>query len=189
VRQSAYDVQKSAWSKQTVPDAAQRLSDAKDLSSKRLLPSLEDVESLRKKTAGEAAVSVAGEPIPEPYTPLITRALAVAAVAALGEAGDDKFESTIQPMLTEPDSAYCLNIAKLNLYECLAVSKPYYEDIFCLGQHAMVDTGMCVMRAAGSPHPAFVEPPPPPPPEPKTKGKTKGKAKAPVAKKAATKKS
>ena len=185
VRQSAYAVQKSAWSKVSVPDAAQRLSEAKDLSSKRILPSIGDVAALRKQTEGKAAVSMAGEPVKEPYTPLVTRALAIAALAALGEAGDEKFERIVQPMLTEPDSAYCLNIAKLNLYECYAVSKPYYEDIFCLGQHAMVDTGMCVIRAAGSPHPAFVEPPPPPRPEPKPTGK----GKKPAAKKDVPKKS
>ena len=43
----------------------------------------------------------------------------------------------------------------LNLYQCLAVSKPHYEDIFCLGQHVMLDTGQCVMIAAGAPPPAY----------------------------------
>ena len=186
VRQSAYDVQKSAWSKANVPDAIQRLSDAKDLSSKRLSPSLEDVAALKKATAGEAAISMAGEPAPSPYTPLITRALAIAAVAALGEAGDDKFDSIVLPLLTEQTAAFCLSSAKLNYYECLSVSRPYYEDIFCVGQHAMVDTGACVIKAAGSPHPAFVEPPLPPPPAP-TKAKGKGKGKAPPKKVAAKK--
>jgi hypothetical protein len=186
VRQSAYDVQKSAWSKANVPDAIQQLSDAKDLSTKRLAPSSDDVVALRKATAGEAAISVAGEPTPGPYTPLITRALALAAIAALGEAGDDKFDKVVLPLLTEDSSAYCLTMAKLHYYECLSVSRPYYEDVFCVGQHAMVDTGMCVIKAAGSPHPAFVEPPPPPKPEPKAKPKGKGKApakKAPAKKK------
>jgi hypothetical protein len=189
VRQAAYDVQKSPWSKANVPDAIQRLADAKTLSSKRLSPSLDDVAALKKATAGQAAVSVVGEPVHEPYTPLITRALAIAAIAALGEAGDDKFDTVVLPMLTEDTAAYCLNIAKLNYFECLSVSRPYYEDVFCVGQHAMVDTGMCVIKAAGSPHPAFVEPPPPPRPEPKAKpkGKAKAKAKAP-AKKAPPKK-
>ena len=59
--------------------------------------------------------------------------------------------ASILPMLTEPDQAYCLNIAKLNLYECLSVSKPYYEDIFCLGQHAMIDPGQCVVDATKAP--------------------------------------
>lgn len=48
-------------------------------------------------------------------------------------------------------------MAKLNLYQCLAVSKPHYEDIFCLGQHILIDTGACVIKAAG----ATVPPEPP----------------------------
>ena len=51
-------------------------------------------------------------------------------------------------------------MSKLNLYQCLAVSKPQYEDIFCLGQHSMIDIGNCVVKAAGSPTPAYIEPPP-----------------------------
>jgi hypothetical protein len=40
-------------------------------------------------------------------------------------------------------------MAKLNLYQCLAVAKPHYEDVFCLGQHAMIDTGHCLMKGVG----------------------------------------
>ena len=76
-------------------------------------------------------------------------------------------------------SAMCLNMGKLNLYQCLAVAKPHYEDVFCLGQHVMIDTGMCVLKASGAELP--YEPPPPPKPEPVVKKK-------PVAKKAPTKK-
>ena len=39
------------------------------------------------------------------------------------------------------------------LYEdnhCLAVAKPHYEDVFCLGQHAMIDTGACLARFTGA---------------------------------------
>jgi hypothetical protein len=44
-------------------------------------------------------------------------------------------------------------MAKLNLYQCLAVSRPHYEDVFCLGQHIMMDTGRCMIKAAGLPEP------------------------------------
>ena len=44
---------------------------------------------------------------------------------------------------------HCLAEAKLSLFECLAVAKPNYEDVFCLGQHALTDTGSCVVRGAG----------------------------------------
>jgi hypothetical protein len=44
-------------------------------------------------------------------------------------------------------------MAKLNLYQCLAVARPHYEDVFCLGQHALEETGHCLMRQAGVPEP------------------------------------
>ena len=40
-------------------------------------------------------------------------------------------------------------MSKLNLYQCLAVAKPHYEDVFCLGQHVLEDTGHCLMKGAG----------------------------------------
>jgi hypothetical protein len=116
--------------------------------------------------------------------------LAIAAIAALGGAGDEVFESSIQPLLSEPTSAFCLNFAKLNLFQCLAGSKPYYEDVFCLGKHAVIDLGMCVMQAAGSPNPAWVEPPPiipQPKAKPKSKSSGKGKGKPTAARPAASK--
>jgi hypothetical protein len=30
------------------------------------------------------------------------------------------------------------------------VAGPHYEDVFCLGQHALMDTGKCVSDAAGA---------------------------------------
>jgi hypothetical protein len=54
----------------------------------------------------------------------------------------------LSPLLTETSSAQCLRMAKLNLYQCMAVAGPQYEDIFCMGQHAMYDTAQCVGAAA-----------------------------------------
>ena len=36
------------------------------------------------------------------------------------------------------------------------MSKPHYEDVFCLGVHSLMDTGKCVLKSAGVPEP--VEP-------------------------------
>jgi len=90
----------------------------------------------------------------QPYPQVVIRGLAVAALAVLGEAGDDQ-AARIEPIVGEPVTANCLGDAKLNLYQCLAVSKPHYEDIFCLGQHVMMDTGQCMMVAAGAPPPVY----------------------------------
>jgi hypothetical protein len=55
--------------------------------------------------------------------------------------------------MVEPNVTSCASMSKLNLYQCLAVAKPHYEDVFCLGQHVMMDTGKCMIRAAGLPEP------------------------------------
>ena len=95
-----------------------------------------------------------------PYTPLVVRGLAVAALAVLGE-GSEANSDNIWAVLNEPNQGMCFNMAKLNLYQCLSVAKPYYEDVFCLGQHIMMDTGQCIVKGAGvqtiAPL-AFVEP-------------------------------
>jgi hypothetical protein len=84
---------------------------------------------------------------PAQFTAIEARALALAAESVLGHAqGADRDRLT--PLLSEHDSAFCLKMAKLNLYQCMAVAGPQYEDIYCLGQHAMYDTGQCVDQAA-----------------------------------------
>ena len=57
----------------------------------------------------------------------------------------------------------CLHMAKLNLFQCLAVAKPHYEDIFCMGQHVMMDTGSCFAKNAGVDMPVVAAPAPPTP--------------------------
>lgn len=159
IKQSAYDVQRQAWSKAPVADADMRLANAKTLSATPQPASIEDVALLRQASVGAAAMSLAGDPVNAPYSDVIARGLALAALAALGNAGDENDATLTSLLKTQDDTGFCLSMAKLNLYQCLAVAKPHYEDIFCLGQHAMIDTGQCVSKAAASPNPAYVEPP------------------------------
>ena len=124
-----------------------------------MLPSMERVSLLQSAVSGASPPTGIGYSVSPPYTPLVIRGLAVAALAALGEAGDAN-QAGVQAIMAEPNTDSCLNMSKLNLYQCLAVAKPQYEDVFCLGQHVLMDTGQCVIKAAGAPMP--VEPPPPP---------------------------
>ena len=149
VKQSAYDIQHQAWSKETVTNREQRLIDAKATSASSLMSTSEDVSRLQQAAVGAAPLAITGSPTPPPYTPVVVRGMAVAALAILGQAGDENVEM-MAPLFSEPSSAACLNMAKLNLYQCLAVSKPHYEDVFCLGQHVLMDTGQCVTLAAGA---------------------------------------
>jgi hypothetical protein len=76
---------------------------------------------------------------------VVAHGVALAALSVLGEGG------RAQTLMSEPRTASCLRMAKLNLYQCLASAGPHYEDIFCLGQHAMIDTGQCVVEATRAP--------------------------------------
>jgi hypothetical protein len=156
VKQAAYDVQKATWSKSAVVDRDGRLASAKSLSTSPALAESADVAVLQQASMGGQSLGLTPRAAVAPYSPVVIRGLAVAALAALGAAGDNNL-SAIDALSTDPATSSCLNMAKLNLYQCLAVSKPHYEDIFCLGQHILIDTGACVIKAAG----ATVPPEPP----------------------------
>jgi hypothetical protein len=148
VRHAAYDVQHQPWSKAEVPGRDVRMQLAKDLSSTPGLGEVAETSRLQMAVSTPGQITITAETASPPYTPLVIHSLAVAALAALGYA-DDNSLAQVTPILADPASATCLNMAKLNLYQCLAVAKPHYEDVFCLGQHVLTDTGHCLMKGAG----------------------------------------
>lgn len=159
VKQSAYDVQHQSWSKAAVTDPAGRLASAKTVSSAPMSAEPGDVDMIKRAVTGSDSKAAEGQfpghgapASAPPFTQVVTRGLAVAALAALGEAGDEN-DAAVQALLSDPNDGFCLNMSKLNLYQCLAVAKPWYEDIFCLGQHVLIDTGQCIAKAAGQPRP------------------------------------
>jgi hypothetical protein len=133
VKRAAYSVQHQAWSKKFVPDPRGRLAKVKQLSSAPYHAEAADSAKLYAAMAESRRGGPAG--------PAVTRAVAVAALNVLGDGGQGR------ALMSEPRTASCLRIAKLMLYQCLAAAGPQYEDIFCLGQHAMADTGQCVVEA------------------------------------------
>lgn len=155
VKQAAYEVQRSAWSKADVPNREMRLSQVKNLSITPLAGEAAETLRLQQAASGSTSLGITAEPARAPYTPFVVRSLAVAALAALGFGGQDYVQQATA-LLAEPGSSSCLTLSKLNLYQCLAVSKPHYEDVFCLGQHALMDTGRCVVRGVGATEPIEV---------------------------------
>ena len=103
---------------------------------------------IEQASVGAAPLGVTAPAAPPPYSPLVIRSLALAALAALGYADDAALDS-VSPLIADPTTAACLNMSKLNLYQCLAVAKPYYEDVFCLGEHVLSETGACLIKGAG----------------------------------------
>jgi hypothetical protein len=148
VKQSAYDVQRSAWSKGAVTDRPQRLAQVKQLSVTRFAITPQDSAKLvkavdefrdRDDTHRSGAASSA-----------VVRGTALAALAVMGRAGEDNAE-TVKALLKSDSGARCLKWAKMNLYQCLAVAVPRYEDLFCAGVHALSETGQCLSDAAQKP--------------------------------------
>lgn len=162
VKQSAYDIQKQAWSKAQVADLQGRLSGAEAQAISDMTADPERLAAARQSIAGLAPIPLPTTPLPNSSgnTPLISHALQLAAIAALGEATDDTY-SQLAALAADDDTQACLSAAKRNFHQCLAVAKPNYEDIFCMGQHGLRDTGACLARAAGFEVPAEPLPPPP----------------------------
>ena len=151
VKQAAYDVQHQAWSKAEVASRVERLAEVKTLSLTPMQPSdmalaeLSQTVSTLPARAELASVSTAYAK-PEPRPTAVGRGLALAALAALDAADPTSTET----LLNDPECASCLRMSKLNLFQCLAVAKPWYEDVFCLGQHVLIDTGDCIYAASGA---------------------------------------
>lgn len=149
VRKASYDIQlKAPWSKKPVPNLAIRLQEAKTLSSSPLAPADDLKAQLVQASTGAQRMSLSAAPQGGPYSPSVVRAMAIAALAILGKAGDQDM-AYLQPLMANDGDAFCFNMAKLNLYQCLSVARPYYEDVYCLGLHAMADKGRCVIASAG----------------------------------------
>jgi len=139
VKKAAYSVQRQPWSKAKVSNPSGRLAQVKRISTLAYRPESGDAAHLREAVAGGGRGG--GAP-----SPLITRAVALAALSALGDESRGRALTA-----SEPRTGSCLRLAKLNLYQCLASAGPYYEDIYCLGQHAMMETSRCVADATRDP--------------------------------------
>ena len=149
VKQAAYDVQHQDWSKGPIADNAGRLARIKAMSAAFFTPGDDDAGRLiQAATAPREDSGIGGGEGGAAFTPVTVRAAALAALAVLGAAGDAD-AAKLDVVMHEQKSGYCMKMAKLNLYQCLAVAGPHYEDVFCLGQHALIDTAQCVNDAAG----------------------------------------
>lgn len=154
VKQAAYDVQKQPWSKEFVPDREGRLAKVRELSTTPVKGSVEEVVRLQEASLtpsdAPATLQSASNSGAVTWSPVVVRGLALAALAALGEAGDENVEQ-VAGLLSDEPSMFCLKMSKLMLYQCLAAAKPHYEDMFCIGQHELMDIGECTLKSVGIP--------------------------------------
>ncbi|MGH6994004.1 MAG: hypothetical protein ACRED8_02975 [Caulobacteraceae bacterium] len=144
VKAASYSLQSARWSKLKPADGQVRLRDVEAFSQKPLLASLEDEERTRASAAREGGQAPG---LQANASPAVVDALALAALAALGDLGAESPPPVA--VADEDDSAACLRMARLNLYQCLAAAGPEYEDVYCLGEHALKETGSCLASSAG----------------------------------------
>ena len=77
----------------------------------------------------------------------VDRMASVAAMQAL-DANDSAHASAISALMNDPRSRDCLEMAQLQLYQCMSAARFRYENAFCLGQHGLRDVGMCISNVA-----------------------------------------
>ncbi|GAA0619409.1 hypothetical protein GCM10009422_13650 [Brevundimonas kwangchunensis] len=158
IETDAYTIQnrgdpRRAWAVAHVADRSQRLDAVKAGATRTMLAPEAEVARLRSAALAGSGLGIATDRRREaPYPPIVEQALALAALAALGEGGNPA-QSRTDALQTETVSQGCLTESKLNLYQCLAASRPSYEDMFCLGRHIVRDLATC---ARGASQPAAI---------------------------------
>jgi hypothetical protein len=157
---AAYSIQHQPWSLAPVSGLDARAAAVKGLSVTPRQVSSDEVAALTRQVLGDTSAAPPLQPAPPPYSALVVRAVALAALASIGEAGDD-MTANLTWLTDDYFMDHCISETKLSLFECLAVAKPNYEDVFCLGQHAMKDTGSCVVRSVDSSVPLMINLGPP----------------------------
>jgi hypothetical protein len=150
VEADAYTIQerndpRRRWAIVHVANRDERLQGAKSLSSARMLPSAEDSARLFAAGNSGAGLGVDGAAVAGPYTRAVTQSLAIAALAALG-AGDEAYKPNLEYLQADQTSEFCFSMSKLMLFQCLAASRPSFEDMFCVGRHVARDLATCTAQ-------------------------------------------
>lgn len=138
------------WATVHVANREGRLEGAKTLSAAQMLPSAEESARLFSAAHAGSGLDLTASVQAPPYTPAVIQSLAIAALAALGAGGDEARANT-EALSVESDSEFCLSMSKLNLFQCLAASRPSYEDMFCVGRHIVRDLATCSARSMTPP--------------------------------------
>ena len=161
VEGDAYTIQerrdpRRRWATTHIPNRELRLQTAKTLSAAQMLPSADESARLFAAANSGSGLGLTSGRAGPPYTPAVVRSLALAALAALGAGGED-FRADTEAMTVDQNSEFCLNMSKLMLFQCLAASRPSYEDMFCVGRHIARDLSTCTAQNI-TPPPAELAP-------------------------------
>ena len=98
-----------------IPSRENRLESVKTISAAQMLPSAEEATRLFTAANSGSGLGLAPATNAPPYTPAVINALAIAALAAMGAAGDDARANT-EALSIETNAQFCLDMSKLNLF-------------------------------------------------------------------------
>ena len=93
------------------------------------------VPNIASNLGGNARIARGKEPIADRITTL-------AAFRIIGS--DPSSTQSVQVAMKDRETAGCLNMANLNLQQCVAAAHNHYEVPFCIGEHALSDVGKCI---------------------------------------------
>lgn len=151
IENDAYAIQadsRRGWAGVTVADREGRIAEVRRLSERRMQASAQDAARLSAAAYAGSGLGVSGQRLrTPPYPPAVVNGLAIAALALLDGAGENARANT-EALMYDRGSLDCLESSKLNLYQCMAASRPSYENVFCLGRHIVRDLGVCARGAA-----------------------------------------
>ena len=151
VENDAYAIQadgRTSWARVHVADRDSRLASVRSLSRPNLAPADEAARLTAAVQSGSGlVVAPTDRRRAPPYPQSVENALALAALALLDGAGENARANT-DALMFERQSLDCFESSKLNLFQCLAASRPQYEDMFCLGRHVVRDLGQCARGTA-----------------------------------------
>ncbi len=74
--------------------------------------------------------------------PIADRITTLAAFRILGS--DASSAPSMRLAMQDRETSACLNMANLNLQQCVAAAHKHYEVPFCIGEHALSDVGKCI---------------------------------------------
>lgn len=147
ITQAAYDIQAQAWSRAPVQDPQGVLDAAKVSAAQPREATVPSKQQLLASLVAAPQIRGLNQGLAGGGAPNVVRGLALAALAIQGRTGDGA-EAQYEALLRDASSEDCLNLANLNLNQCLAVAGPHYEDVYCAGRHGVSETGRCVSQAA-----------------------------------------
>ncbi len=172
VKEQAYSLQGTSWAKARVPDTDALINGMRTMAiSGRPVRSeitrafgQSDIDAVLRNAAGnstdslwdgltEAAGAVKFPDLSLGYAGRDTRIRAgkepvadkIATLAAYRILGTDETSAAdMRTALKERSTKNCLNMAQLNLHQCVAAAHKQYEVPFCIGEHALTDVGECI---------------------------------------------